>query len=124
MSIRDGCFWTSSKRTPIKALDEKIQKTIQTRLNRLEETADIEDYKKLIFSRKEGILSRVITEELDLLYKNMYSENSPDLDKIYIQIFDWKNKISELLENFDDNMNYLDAYIKQELSPKSLQLHH
>ena len=119
MSIRDGSFWTSSKRTPIKALDEKIQKTIQTRLNRLEETADIEDYKKLIFSRKEGI-----TEELDLLYKNMYSENSPDLDKIYIQIFDWKNKISELLENFDDNMNYLDAYIKQELSPKSLQLHH
>ena len=111
----------------IKALDEKIQKTIQTRLNRLEETADIEDYKKLIFSRKEGILSilnnfdffiniierknefsvsnksktisdyrdaldkilsRVITEELDLLYKNMYSENSPGLDKIYIQIFD------------------------------------
>ena len=124
MSIRDGSFWTSSKRTPIKALDEKIQKTIQTRLNRLEETADIEDYKKLIFSRKEGILSRVITEELDLLYKNMYSENSPDLDKIYIQIFDWKNKISELLEIFDDNMNYLDAYIKQELSPKSLQLHH
>ena len=124
MSIRDGSFWTSSKRTPIKALDEKIQKTIQTRLNRLEETADIEDYKKLIFSRKEGILSRVITEELDLLYKNMYSENSPDLDKIYIQIFDRKNKISELLENFDDNMNYLDAYIKQELSPKSLQLHH
>ena len=105
----------------IKALDEKIQKT---RLNRLEETADIEDYKKLIFSRKEGILSRIITEELDLLYKNMYSENSPDLDKIYIQIFDRKNKISELLENFDDNMNYLDAYIKQELSPKSLQLHH
>ena len=124
MSIRDGSFWTSSKRTPIKALDEKIQKTIQTRLNRLEETADIEDYKKIIFSRKEGILSRVITEELDLLYKNMYSENSPDLDKIYIQIFDRKNKISELLENFDDNMNYLDAYIKQELSPKSLQLHH
>jgi len=124
MSIRDGSFWTSSKRTPIKALDEKIQKTIQTTLNRLEETADIEDYKKLIFSRKEGILSRVITEELDLLYKNMYSENSPDLDKIYIQIFDWKNKISELLENFEDNMNYLDAYIKQELSPKSLQLHH
>ena len=124
MSIRDGSFWTSSKRTPIKALDEKIQKTIQTRLNRLEETADIEDYKKLIFSRKEGILSRIITEELDLLYKNMYSENSPDLDKIYIQIFDRKNKISELLENFDDNMNYLDAYIKQELSPKSLQLHH
>ena len=124
MSIRDGSFWTSSKRTPIKALDEKIQKTIQTRLNRLEETADIEDYKKLIFSRKEGILSRVITEELDLLYKNMYSENSPNLDKIYIQIFDWKNKIYELLENFDDNMNYLDAYIKQELSPKSLQLDH
>lgn len=124
MSIRDGSFWASSKRTPIKALDEKIQKTIQTRLNRLEETADIEDYKKLIFSRKEGILSRVITEELDLLYKNMYSENSPDLDKIYIQIFDWKNKIYELLENFDDNMNYLDAYIKQELSPKSLQLDH
>ena len=124
MSIRDGSFWTSSKRTPIKALDEKIQKTIQTTLNRLEETADIEDYKKLIFSRKEGILSRVITEELDLLYKNMYSENSPDLDKLYIQIFDWKNKISELLENFEDNMNYLDAYIKQELSPKSLQLHH
>ena len=123
MSIRDGSFWTSSKRTPIKALDEKIQKTIQTRLNRLEETADIEDYKKLIFSRKEGILSRIITEELDLLYKNMYSENSPDLDKIYIQIFDRKNKISELLENFEDNMNYLDAYIKQELSPKSLQLH-
>ena len=85
MSIRDGSFWTSSKRTPIKALDEKIQKT---RLNRLEETADIEDYKKLIFSRKEGILSRIITEELDLLYKNMYSENSPGLDKIYIQIFD------------------------------------
>lgn len=54
----------------------------------------------------------------------MYSENSPDLDKIYIQIFDRKNKISELLENFDDNMNYLDVYIKQELSPKSLQLHH
>lgn len=124
MSIRDGSFWTSSKRTPIKALDGKIQKTIQTRLNRLEETADIEDYKKLIFSRKEGILSRIITEELDLLYKNMYSENSPDLDKIYIQIFDRKNKISELLENFEDNMNYLDAYIKQELSPKSLQLHH
>ena len=84
----NGSFWTSSKRTPIKALDGKIQKTIQTRLNRLEETAYIEDYKKIIFSRKEGILSRVITEELDLLYKNMYSENSPGLDKIYIQIFD------------------------------------
>ena len=106
MSIRDGSFWTSSKRTPIKALDEKIQKTIQTRLNRLEETADIEDYKKLIFSRKEGILS--ILNNFDF----------------FINIIERKNKISELLENFDDNMNYLDAYIKQELSPKSLQLHH
>ena len=62
--------------------------------------------------------------EGDDSYQTIYMDSTSCIDKIYIQIFDRKNKISELLENFDDNMNYLDAYIKQELSPKSLQLHH
>ena len=70
------------------------------------------------------ILSRIIAEKLDMLYKNMSSENLSNNDIIYIQIFDRKNKISELLENYDDNMNYLDTYIKQEENSKQSQLLH
>ena len=145
----------------IKTLDEKIQQTIQTRLNKLEESTDVEEYKKHISSRKTGIsrilnnfnyyiniierknqcsfsnkpkkvpcytdaldtiLSSIITEELDLLYQDMSSKNVPNINRIYIQIFDRKNKISELLENYDNNINYLDACIKQEHNSNQAQL--
>ena len=156
-------FKNNYRRFTIKTLDEKIQKAIQTRLNKLEESTDIEEYQNHIFSRKDGILSilnnfdffiniierknefsvpnkskkisdykdaldkilgKIIAEELDLLYQDMSSKNLSNLDKIYIQIFDRKNKISELLENYDDNMNYLDTYIKQEKTSKQSQLLH
>ena len=156
-------FKKSYRKFTIKTLDEKIQQTIKTRLNKLEKSTDIEEYQKHISSRKDGILSilnnfdffiniierknefsvpnkskkisdyndaldkilsRIIAEELDLLYKNMSSENLSNNDIIYIQIFDRKKKISELLENYDDNMNYLDTYIKQEENSKQSQLLH
>lgn len=156
-------FKKQYKELTVKMIDEKIQNTIQICLNKLEKSTDIEEYKRHISSRKDGILSvlnnfdffiniierkneftvsskskkisdskdvmdkilgRIIAEELDLLYKNMSYENSSNLDGIYIQIFDRKNKISELLSNYENNMSCLDSYIKLEQNFKHSQLLH
>lgn len=58
------------------------------------------------------IIKKIITEDLELLYQNISSSNSRTSDRISDQIFDRKLKIAELLDNYDDNMNYIKGYIE------------
>lgn len=146
-----------------KLIDEKIQRTLEEKLNKLESMTDIEEYQHHISERKAGILNilsnfdyvisilelrkkaiplekkkkvisyktaldkiikKSITEELEVLYQNVYSSTSSNATNVSIQIFDRKTKIAELLDNYDDNMKFLEVYLEEAKNSDFEQLLH
>ena len=115
-----------------KFMDMKMLECINSELQRLEDASDIEEYKiqirnrrlgfGLIFTdfdfyissiRKKRILKDKITHKLEQIYKKavIWGEGSEELFNCKIsQIIDRQQGIGEILDNYDECINLIDVY--------------